>query len=125
MDFYVVYIREAHPTDGWALESNRNEQVEFAQPQTLDERQEVASACTLRLNLSIPTLVDAMDNAADRAYNGWPERLYVLSAGGRVAYQGGKGPYGFDPEELDRFLQAFLPTTNGPESGTTRSAPTP
>ena len=50
-----------------------------------------------------------MDNAADRAFQGWPERLYVLSTDGRIAYQGDKGPYGFDPEELDRFLKAYLP----------------
>jgi hypothetical protein len=68
-------------------------------------RQEVASACALGLNLTIPVLIDAMDNRADRAFNGWPERLYVLSADRRVAYQGGKGPYGFDPDELERFLR--------------------
>ncbi len=49
-----------------------------------------------------------MDNAADIAFNGWPERLYVLSEEGRIAYQGGKGPYGFDLEELDTFLDAYL-----------------
>jgi len=49
-----------------------------------------------------------MDNAAARAFNAWPERLYVISAEGRVAYQGGKGPYGFDPWELERFLDDHL-----------------
>ena len=107
-DIYILYIREAHPTDGWQLDSNRQGNVEFAQPQSLDERQEVASACTLGLKFSIPTLLDNMDNAADIAYNGWPERLYVLSTEGKVAYQGGKGPYGFDIEELDKFLQEYL-----------------
>ena len=45
-----------------------------------------------------------MDNSADIAFQGWPERLYVIDTKGRIAYQGGKGPYGFDLEELDRFL---------------------
>ncbi len=49
-----------------------------------------------------------MDNAADRAYNGWPERLYVLACDGQVVYQGGKGPYGFDPDGLDAFLTSYL-----------------
>jgi len=105
----VVYIREAHPTDGWALDSNRQERIEYAQPQTFAERQEIADACALDLKLSIPVLVDSMDDAAENAFNGWPERLYVLSAEGRVVYQGGRGPYGFDPEELDRFLVGYLP----------------
>ena len=104
----MVYIREAHPTDGWQMDSNRNEQVEHAQPQTLSERMTVASACSLGLKLTIPMLIDTMDNAADRAFNGWPERLYVLSTAGRVIYQGGKGPYGFDPEDLAGFLKNCL-----------------
>jgi len=49
-----------------------------------------------------------MDNVADRVFQGWPERLYVLSTEGRVVYQGGKGPYGFLLEELDSFLSAYL-----------------
>jgi hypothetical protein len=102
--FYVIYIREAHPTDGWQTDSNRSEGIEYAQPQTFEDRRAVASACALGLKLTIPTLLDSMDNAADRAFQGWPERLYVLSADGRILYQGGKGPYGFDIEELDRFL---------------------
>ena len=104
-DFYVVYIREAHPTDGWMLESNFQDEVVFSQPQTAESRAEVASTCMTRLALSIPALLDSMDNSVDRVFNAWPERLYVL-AGNRVIYQGGKGPYGFDPEVLDRFLRA-------------------
>ena len=54
--------------------------------------------------MSIPLLVDDMEDSADTNYRGWPERLYVINADGRVAYQGAKGPYGFNPEELYRFL---------------------
>ncbi len=104
----MVYIKEAHPTDGWQVESNLQQHVEYVQPQSLTERQEVANACALNLRLSIPTLIDGMDNAADRAYNGWPERLYVLATDGHIAYQGGKGPYGFDPEALHSFLESYL-----------------
>jgi hypothetical protein len=90
------------------MESNVEQQVVYAQPETFIARQDVASACAIGLHLTIPTLLDGMDNAADRAYNGWPERLYVLSPDGHVAYQGGKGPYGFDPEALHAFLLDYL-----------------
>lgn len=86
------------------MESNRSEGVEFAQPQQIDERVAIASACSLGLRLTVPILVDTADNAADRAFQAWPERIYVIDTAGRIAYQGGKGPYGFDPEELNRFL---------------------
>jgi len=68
----------------------------------------VAEACATRLALTMPVLLDGMDNAVSRAYNAWPERLYVISPEGRVVYQGSKGPYGFKPEELERFLAEKL-----------------
>jgi hypothetical protein len=83
--------------------------VEFAQTRNSAERHSVATACAVALKLDIPILIDGMDNAADHAYNGWPERLYVLDEKGTVAYKGGKGPYGFEPEELHNFLAEYLP----------------
>lgn len=112
-DFYVVYIREAHPTDGWMLEINDEHGATFAQPRTMEERRHVADVCAVGLRLSIPILVDDMDNTAALLFNSWPERLYVLSVDGAVAYQGGKGPYGFDPEELDRFLAKYSASVYG------------
>ena len=91
------------------MESNVTEGMEYAQPQTLEARRQVANACAEGLKLSIPTLLDDMDNTADRVFQGWPERLYVLSTEGRVVYQGGKGPFGFDPDDLARFLTEYLP----------------
>lgn len=90
------------------MDSNIQEGVLYAQTQSPDARQQVATACALGLKLTIPMLLDGTDNAADLAYNGWPERLYVLSSQGDVVYQGGKGPYGFDIEELEGFLQEYL-----------------
>ncbi len=90
------------------MDSNVEQNILFAQPTLSVERQEVAGACVLGLQLSLPTLVDDMENRADIAFNGWPERLYVLSPEGKVVYQGGKGPYGFDLEELSQFLKTYL-----------------
>ena len=104
--FFVVYIREAHPTDGWQVESNLRDGVEFAQPRSLEERAAIAETCVARLGLSAPLLLDGIENAASHAYNAWPERLYVIARGSRIAYQGGKGPYGFDPVELGNFLRS-------------------
>ena len=43
--FVMVYVREAHPTDGWRMESNDRVGVSLAQPRTYDERVEVAQTC--------------------------------------------------------------------------------
>ncbi len=34
VDFYLVYIREAHPTDGWQVQSNLDDHVAFLEPKT-------------------------------------------------------------------------------------------
>ena len=62
----------------------------------------------LGLNLTIPTLLDDMDNTVDLLFSGWPERLYVLSPESRVLYQGGKGPFGFDTEGWEKFLAELV-----------------
>ncbi len=108
-NFRVVYIREAHPTDGWQVETNIKFGIFFAEPQNLTERTEMAETCSRGLDLTIPTLIDSMDNAAEQTFQSWPERLFVLSATGQITYQGGKGPYDFNIDELYQFLSATLP----------------
>lgn len=106
--FYVVYIREAHPTDGWQVDSNVHETVLFAQPTTYEERVEVAQACTLGLDINIPTLIDDMDDRVNAAYAALPDRLYLIDAAGRVAFKSGPGPAGFKPDEFEEAIKACL-----------------
>ena len=95
VQFYVVYIQEAHPSDGWQMEVNERERVIYAQPTTADERNEVAGACSLGLDLKIPTLLDEMNNEVDEAYAALPDRLYLIDEAGRIAYRSERGPRGF------------------------------
>ena len=43
--FFIVYIKEAHPEDGWALTYNQRAGIDIHEPQSLDERTEVATTC--------------------------------------------------------------------------------
>lgn len=108
VDYLIVYIREAHPEDGWVLEENRIAGVAVNDPRMLSERAEVAATCALELETTIPMLLDETDDAAASAYGGWPDRLYLVDATGRIAYQGGEGPYGFDPDALEAAVRAEL-----------------
>ena len=101
MAFFVVYIQEAHTTDGWQIPPNEQEGVVYEQPVTAAQREALAEACVLHLDLSMPTLIDEMTNAVDRAYAALPDRLYLIDADGRIAYRSGPGPMGFKPEELE------------------------
>ena len=106
--FFIVYIREAHPEDGWVLAENRREAIALTDPTTIDERAGAAEACVLRLRTRIPVVLDGVDDEVALAYGGWPDRLFLVAADGRVAFQGGRGPDGFRPEELEAAIEAEL-----------------
>jgi hypothetical protein len=37
-----------------------------------------------------------------------PDRLYLIDRTGRVAYKGGRGPFGFKPPELGQAIAMLL-----------------
>jgi alkylhydroperoxidase family enzyme len=80
----------------------------FAQPKTLLERNAVAAKCCAALQMSMPLLVDTMDDRVGHLYSGMPDRLYVIDTEGKVAYQGGRGPFGFRPGEMEQELALLL-----------------
>ena len=103
--FYAVYIQEAHPIDGWQLESNVKDSVLVANTPSDAKRTEVANVCVVKLGIKMPAIVDTVDDRVERAYTGWPDRLYVIDKDGRVAYKSGAGPFGFKPEEVEATLK--------------------
>lgn len=107
-DFVAVYVREAHPTDGWRMESNDKAGVAIAQPKTNQERVRAADLCCTALEMKIPIVIDSIDNATERAYSAFPDRLYLIDRGGRVAYKGGRGPFGYSPRELEQAMLLLL-----------------
>ena len=84
VQFYCVYIQEAHPTDGRQSAGNLAEGIFYEQPKSIEEREELAQVCVLRLNLKMPMLLDNMSNEVDRRYAALPDRLYLLDENGVV-----------------------------------------
>ena len=120
-EFLAVYVREAHPTDGWRMSSNDREGILVAQPRNQAERDAVATTCSLKLRMSIPLLVDDLDDTVGHAYSGMPDRLYLIDHAGRVAYKGGRGPFGFKPGELEHSLILLLLDHTASKESATRS----
>ena len=120
VEFVNVYVREAHPTDGWRMSSNDKDGVTFAQPTTDEERREVASKCCAALRMTIPLVVDHVDDRVGHAYSGMPDRLYLIDRDGKVAYKGGRGPFGFKPGELEQQIAMMLIEEKADASGTGR-----
>ena len=107
--FLVVYIKEAHPTDEWQMESNEKEDVCYPQPKSMEQRVAIANDFVKRFKFPIPLLVDGIDNAADAIYAGWPERLYIVDESGKIVYKGKPGPFGYDPSEVEAWLKKRFP----------------
>lgn len=108
MHFLLVYVREAHPEEGWIIPENRRSRVAVHEPARDTERRAVASTCVVNLGMSMDTVTDGVDNAVASAYGGWPHHLYLIDSDGRIAFQGGEGPFGFKPEELERAIEREL-----------------
>lgn len=106
--FLMVYVREAHPTDGWKMDSNALFGVAVKQPTTNEERTEVCAQFRKKLNPALPIVVDEISDPVGNAYSGMPARLYVLDAKGKVAYKSGRGPFGFKPGEMEQALAFAL-----------------
>jgi type I thyroxine 5'-deiodinase len=95
-----VYISEAHPSDVWQMESNIRDKVVFASPKNEEERASIAGTCVRRLGLKFPAVLDEFGNSTERAYTGWPDRIYLIDSMGKIAYKSKAGPFGFRPDEL-------------------------
>ena len=100
-----MYILEAHPSDVWQMASNVRDKVVFASPKSFDERDVIAGACVRKLGIKFPAVVDGFDNTVEQQYTGWPDRMYLIDADGRVVYKSKPGPFGFKPDELSAALK--------------------
>ena len=98
VDFYCVYIQEAHPDDGWQVQHNLDQCIILNAPSTIDERAAVAEVGVLRLTMAMPMLLDDMTDQADGLYNALPERLYLIDGEGIVRFKTVAGAMGFKPE---------------------------
>ena len=104
VQFLIIYIREAHPVDG--LKMGRTHHYE--DPKTIEERRDLASECGAALKFGIETYVDEIEDPVMTAYAAFPDRLYLIGEDGNVAYQGGIGPGGFDPADLESAIVVEL-----------------
>ena len=100
-----MYILEAHPSDVWQMQSNIKDKVVFASPKDETERAFVAGACVRKLGIKFPAIMDGFENRTEVAYTGWPDRLYLIDADGKVAYKSKPGPFGFHPADLEAAIK--------------------
>ena len=90
------------------MSSNVRDGVLFTSPTNDTERAETAEMCVVKLAVKLPALLDGIDNRVERAYTGWPDRLYVIGTDGRIRYKSAPGPFGFSTKALESSLQDLL-----------------
>ena len=120
VEFIVVYVKEAHPSDKWWLGRTRTQQwthrqmgslnrIDIVDPVTLEQRQKVAASCQANLfDGVVPLFVDTIANEVALAYTARPTRIYLIGEDGRVVYNPGIGPFGFSPDHLEPEIEAYL-----------------
>lgn len=111
VEFYMVYISEAHALDDrfpvdYAKELGIKEHTKFG------ERCTVASRLRLDKALTIPCLVDDMDNAVAKSYSAWPDRVFLVGKDGVLAVAAKRGPWGFEPalDKVGTWLASYKDT---------------
>jgi hypothetical protein len=120
VEFIVVYVKEAHASDKWWLGRSRTQRLvnelignrartDVKEPVTLSQRRRVAASCQANLfDGVVPLYVDQMDNRVATLYTARPTRMYLIDLEGRVIYNPGIGPFGFNPDHLDSMIERFL-----------------
>jgi len=98
-EFFLIYVREAHPSDKEKGKGPNKSGPQVETPKAPEDRAVAASDCVRDLKLSMPVLIDDMAGTAEKAYRGWPARLVVVDADGKVAYCTQASPQGANPKE--------------------------
>lgn len=105
-DFLLVYIDEAHPSDGWAVPGDSSLFFEVKKHRNQEDR--CAAAQQLLERFSLPpqcrVVADRMDNNANVAYGVAFERVCIVQRQ-KIAYLGGKGPFFYNLQEVRRWLE--------------------
>lgn len=110
-EFRMVYIREAHAVDGASPMRGRNA-LDIKEHTSFENRCETAEKFMKDKSLTMPMLIDDMENSTDAAYSAKPDRVFLVRSDGRLAVAAARGPWGFQPAlaDCDTWLKEFKKT---------------
>jgi len=114
-EFRLVYIKEAHALDSsWPVEYAK--EMGIKQHKNYGERCSVAKKLLSDKNLTIPTLADDMQDTANKAYRGWPDRIFLVRKDGTLAIAAKRGPWGYKPgiKAANAWLASYKETGKEP-----------
>lgn len=115
-EFRLIYIREAHAEDSsWP--------VPYAKEKGITEHKDYQQRCTTAKmlmddkSLTMPMLIDHMNNQANESYRAYPDRVFLVRKDGRLAVAADRGPWGFNPglKAVSQWLEKFEASGEEPE----------
>lgn len=99
--FLVIYTKEAHPAGEWEVERNKTDKISITRHQTAEERLERAKAFRSSSRLSIPFVVDSMDNKAMTDFAALQNSAFVIGKTGLIVAR----QSWCDPSGLERHIE--------------------
>jgi len=104
--FIIVYAREAHAVDTGRRAANTYDDAgnPIYEPQTYEERVELARKTVAVEGITVPVLVDEMDNPLWCTYGPAPNNAYLIGTDGRIVVKQGW----YQPEEMRSAITAYL-----------------
>ncbi len=115
-EFRMIYIKEAHAADSnwpmrYAIEKGINQQTNYK------DRCTTAKMLMKEKKLTMPMLIDGMDNKVNAAYSALPDRVFLVRTDGRLGVAADRGPWGFKPglKAVDKWLKEYRETKKEPE----------
>ena len=125
VNFIVLYTQEAHPKGDpspyrgveWVTPANEREGILIPQPKTPGERTTRAGECVAAMKLTVPVVVDQLDNATWKAYGRAPNSACLIAKGGKVfTWQSW-----FDPAGMRQALERLFDREPATDRATTNS----
>jgi hypothetical protein len=112
--FIIIYTIEAHPTgavcpytgEEWVISSTSTdtEGNPLTQPVTYQERVSQSTQMTQELGITIPVLIDEMDNPVWCTYGPAPNIAYLIGTDGKIISKQGW----YDPAKMENTIQTYL-----------------
>jgi hypothetical protein len=108
LNAFMVYIREAHPTDGWANGAD-SPFPKIKQTHTMPDRLAAFKAFAKSTQSTLPQGMsiwfdDPTANALDLAYEAPPARLVLVDPQLKVVFSTGQAPLQYDLKKFGAFL---------------------
>lgn len=114
-EFRLVYIKEAHASDSsWP--------VPYAKEKGITDHKNYGQRCATAemllkdKQLTIPTVIDSMEDVANKAYSAWPDRVFLVRGDGKLAVAAKRGPWGYKPgiDAANEWLATFKKSGKAP-----------